>query len=143
MSATVVCVVGVCCVNMCFSVACSPRGTVFFADNTREGAEFIVMKARLCGEGCLFKEDDKKSFEILDTFKGETLVGKEYEPLFPYFSERIGKSFRVVSDTYVTSDGGTGVVHQAAAHGEDDYRVCVAKGIVDKDEDVPCPISER
>ena len=30
--------------------------------------------------------------------------------------------FRVVSDTYVTDDSGTGIVHQAPAFGEDDYR---------------------
>ena len=35
---------------------------------------------------------------------------------------------RVVADAYVTSDSGTGVVHQAPAFGEDDYRICLANG---------------
>lgn len=48
-------------------------------------------------------------------------VGATYQPLFPYFSSQPG-AFRVVSDTYVTDDSGTGVVHQAPAFGEDDYR---------------------
>lgn len=39
-------------------------------------------------------------------------------------------AFRVVSDNYVTDDSGTGVVHCAPAFGEDDYRVCVASGIM-------------
>ena len=33
-----------------------------------------------------------------------------------------GTAFRIVSDTYVTDDSGTGVVHQAPAFGEDDFR---------------------
>lgn len=31
-------------------------------------------------------------------------------------------AFRVLVDTYVTDDSGTGIVHQAPAFGEDDYR---------------------
>lgn len=48
-------------------------------------------------------------------------VGAQYEPLFPYFASH-HDGFRVVSDGYVTDDSGTGVVHQAPAFGEDDYR---------------------
>jgi hypothetical protein len=48
-------------------------------------------------------------------------VGATYEPLFPYFADH-SSAFRVVSDGYVTDDSGTGVVHQAPAFGEDDYR---------------------
>jgi len=32
------------------------------------------------------------------------------------------------------------VVHQAPAFGEDDYRVCMAHGIVDKGQALPCPV---
>lgn len=50
---------------------------------------------------------------MLATFTGSELVGKKYSPLFPYFiGEYGGRAFRVVSDTYVTDDAGTGVVHQ-------------------------------
>ena len=62
--------------------------------------------------------------------KGSELVGRTYKPMFSYFSSlkaapgsSIG-AFRVVADGYVTSDAGTGVVHQAPFFGEDDYRVC-------------------
>jgi isoleucyl-tRNA synthetase len=44
-----------------------------------------------------------------------------------------------MNDTYVTDDGGTGVVHCAPAFGEDDYRVCVNHNVI-TGEDVPCPI---
>jgi isoleucyl-tRNA synthetase len=46
----------------------------------------------------------------------------------------------VVSDNYVTDDSGTGVVHQAPAFGEDDYRVCLAHGVIEKGEGLPCPV---
>lgn len=50
-------------------------------------------------------------------------VGARYEPLFPYFAgHHPGDAFKVLSDGYVTDDSGTGVVHQAPAFGEDDYR---------------------
>lgn len=87
----------------------------------------------------------KAKFEIVERFKGSTLVGLEYEPLFPYYNYRKAtrKTFVVVADTYVTEDSGTGIVHQAPGFGEDDFRVGQANGIIDKDgTDVPCPIDE-
>ena len=45
----------------------------------------------------------------------------------------------MLNDTYVTSDSGTGVVHQAPAFGEDDLRIGLANGVV-KEGDLPCPI---
>lgn len=54
-----------------------------------------------------------------------------------------GRAFRVLSDTYVTDTSGTGIVQQAPAFGDDDHRVCVAAGVVSKDEMPPCPIDER
>ena len=44
-------------------------------------------------------------------------------------------------DRYVTDDSGVGVVHNAPAFGEDDYRVCLREGIITV-EDVPCPIDD-
>jgi isoleucyl-tRNA synthetase len=81
-------------------------------------------------------------FEVLHKQPGKELVGARYTPLFPYFQAEYGATaFRVVSDTYVTDDAGTGVVHQAPAFGEDDWRVCTSNGVVEKDSGtVPCPI---
>lgn len=81
-------------------------------------------------------------YEIQETFKGSELVGMKYEPLFTFFADTpaSGKYFQVLSDSYVTDDAGTGVVHQAPAFGEDDYRVCLAHGIIQKGADIPCPV---
>ena len=76
-------------------------------------------------------------FEIIEKFKGTTLKGKKYVPLFDYFKEREQDGcFQILCDTYVTSDAGTGVVHCSPAYGEDDYRVSLLNGIIKPDD--PC-----
>ena len=67
-------------------------------------------------------------FKILARLKGSELAGKSYEPLFPYFKSR-ANAFKVFADGYVSTDDGTGIVHQAPAYGEDDFRVCNSHGI--------------
>ena len=46
----------------------------------------------------------------------------------------------MLTDSYVTAESGTGVVHQAPAFGEDDYRVCAAAGIIQRGVPITCPI---
>lgn len=84
-------------------------------------------------------------YEIKETYVGKDLVGKKYKPLFDFFADtpQSPEYFRVLSDTYVTDDAGTGVVHQAPAFGEDDYRVCLAHGVIQKGDDLPCPIDDN
>ncbi len=61
---------------------------------------------------------------ILSETTGANLVGTSYEPLFPFFKDLKTKGyFKVVSDDFVTTDSGTGIVHVAPAFGEDDNRV--------------------
>jgi isoleucyl-tRNA synthetase len=62
---------------------------------------------------------------------GRDLAGMEYIPPFPYFS--YGKRvFKVICDPFVEITGGigTGVVHCSPMHGEIDYDVCLASGVV-------------
>ena len=70
--------------------------------------------------------------------RGSELVGRRYSPLFDYFqTERERGAFVVVADDYVATDEGTGLVHQAPAFGEDDYRVLRSAGI----EAFVCPVT--
>ncbi len=101
------------------------------------GHTYILSEARL---DILYKDPKKAKFTVLQKYKGQDLVGLTYEPLFPYFANRKETAFRVVSDGYVTNDSGTGIVHQAPAFGEDDYRVCIANKIIIGESDLPCPI---
>jgi isoleucyl-tRNA synthetase len=51
-------------------------------------------------------------------------------------------AFRVLTDSYVTDESGTGIVHQAPYFGEDDYRVCLAAGIISRDQEMICPVDD-
>eukprot|EP00730_Choanoeca_flexa_P015684 TRINITY_DN7256_c0_g1_i1.p1 TRINITY_DN7256_c0_g1~~TRINITY_DN7256_c0_g1_i1.p1 ORF type:complete len:1294 (+),score=446.59 TRINITY_DN7256_c0_g1_i1:87-3968(+) len=108
--------------------------------DTKRNKTFIALKERVFGKGCLYKEGDKSVEMLDDNIKGSTLEGKKYKPLFPYFAH-MDSAFRVIVDTYVTSDSGTGIVHNAPGHGEDDYRICMANNIVTA-ENVICPIDD-
>jgi len=113
---------------------------------------YILSKSRL---GQLFPIMNNKKkwkpkmadelYAIEETFVGSDLVGKKYQPMFDYFvnDEDAGEYFRILSDTYVTDDAGTGIVHQAPAFGEDDYRVCLAHGVIQKGKDLPCPVDSN
>jgi len=108
-------------------------------DNKTEKV-YIMMEARLVE---LFKKPEE--YTVLEKMKGSSLAGLTYTPLFPYFQHMKSTgpgegAFRVVTDTYVTSETGTGVVHQAPYFGEDDNRVCLAQGIIKKDGEVVCPL---
>lgn len=81
-------------------------------------------------------------------FRGERLEGLRYQPLFPHIFDALATdpdsyvlgrterarptaddAFRVVADTYVTTEEGAGLVHQAPAFGEEDYRVGQREGL--------------
>jgi isoleucyl-tRNA synthetase len=69
-----------------------------------------------------------EGYGVVRTFRGKELEGLGYEPLFPYYSNQ-PNAFRVLSDDFVSTGDGTGIVHIAPAYGEDDYRVCRRDGI--------------
>ena len=72
--------------------------------------------------------------EVIGRLKGSDLVGLRYQPLFEHFADAAEEgAFRVVADDYVTTDSGTGIVHQAPAFGEDDWRVCEREGVPMRD----------
>ena len=82
----------------------------------------------------------KRELEVVATCKGTELVGNRYRPPFNCFADesfdRVGQllnhteelcSWRVVAADFVTTDSGSGIVHQAPAFGELDYEVLVAE----------------
>ncbi|CCF60789.1 hypothetical protein KAFR_0L01790 [Kazachstania africana CBS 2517] len=86
----------------------------------------------------LYRKPKDEKFKIVERLKGSDLVGLKYEPLFPYFVEQFkDTAFRVVSDSYVTAESGTGIVHNAATYGEEDYKVCLNAGIISEDTILP------
>uniref|UniRef100_A0A915BL74 Isoleucine--tRNA ligase, cytoplasmic n=2 Tax=Parascaris univalens TaxID=6257 RepID=A0A915BL74_PARUN len=101
--------------------------------------KYILMEERLCE---LYKNED--AYEILERYRGEALKGKTYQALFPYFADlkkKIG-AFRVLTANFVTTDQGTGVVHQAPYFGEVDYQTCLENGLITREMKPICPVDE-
>jgi len=69
-----------------------------------------------------------KEYEIVGEFFGKDLVGKEYKPLFNYYSsqenlENRENGWKIYAADFVTTEDGTGVVHIAPAFGDDDLKL--------------------
>ena len=81
----------------------------------------------------------KRDWTIQSTCLGSDLIGRRYEPPFDYYHKDKGQktgrlrtgadqyvAWRILSADFVTTDSGTGAVHQAPAFGEVDYDVLIA-----------------
>ncbi|MBN2024909.1 MAG: isoleucine--tRNA ligase [Pirellulales bacterium] len=82
----------------------------------------------------------KCKLTVESTVRGEKLLGLRYVPPFSYYYQRDGQTqgrlrrggqqhvaWRVVPADFVTTDSGTGIVHQAPAFGEVDYDLLLAE----------------
>jgi isoleucyl-tRNA synthetase len=82
----------------------------------------------------------KQELQVVKTLCGKELLGKRYRPPFDYYYATLGEksgtlkaggkqhvAWRVVAADFVTTDSGTGVVHQAPAFGEVDFDVLQAE----------------
>ncbi len=96
-----------------------------------EDERYILAEARLSSYTREFGEDIAE--HIVDRLKGSELVGRDYDPLFPFLTDvdvfGTRAAFRVIAADHVTTDDGTGVVHMAPAYGEEDQFACEAAGI--------------
>lgn len=98
----------------------------------------VVLAKALLGK--YFKEEGKDGdfenynekvkilpWKILAEFKGSELEECRYEQLLPYDANSAANSggdpFRVLVDSFVTTEDGTGIVHTAPAFGADDFKV--------------------
>ena len=86
-----------------------------------DGKETLIMAKDLIGTVL-----ESHETEIVKEVLGKELEYKHYEPLFECTRKAAGgkDAFYVMVDDYVTTTDGTGIVHNAPAFGEDDYRVC-------------------
>ena len=76
----------------------------------------------------------KRELKVVSTCKGSELVGLRYQPPFDFYYQEMGELqhelksggkeyvyWRILSADFVTTDSGTGAVHEAPAFGEVDY----------------------
>lgn len=86
----------------------------------KQGDEYYILAKSTLS---MLKTDIPHS--IIDEFKGESLVGLEFEPHYDYYKSQAKsgqKLFIVVSGNFVTAEEGTGIV-TIAAYGEEDLEV--------------------
>jgi isoleucyl-tRNA synthetase len=97
-----------------------------------DGVRYILAEARLGSY-----EKELAGAERVGTLSGADLVGRHYEPLFPFLADT-PNAFHVLAADFVSTDDGTGVVHMAPGFGEDDQIACNAAGIP-----TICPMDEH
>lgn len=96
--------------------------------------DFEYLKIKLVGENYLVAKErveeifNGKEYEVLEKIRGEDLVGKQYKPLFDYYSndtklKNRENGWKIYPASFVTTESGTGIVHIAPAFGEDDLKL--------------------
>lgn len=110
--------------------------------------DFMYAKVKVGDETYIVAEDrvgavfmDEK-YEVVERIPGSKLSGLRYVPPLleevPKQRELSPAHFVVLSDLYVTLEEGTGCVHTAPGHGEEDHEVGEVYGLPDF-----CPVDER
>lgn len=97
-----------------------------------DGHEYVLATARVSAY-----EKELADCQVVRTIAGSKLVGRTYQPLFPFFADT-ENAFKVLGADFVTTEDGTGVVHLAPGFGEDDQIECNAAGIT-----TICPMDEH
>ncbi|KAJ8675218.1 hypothetical protein QAD02_011004 [Eretmocerus hayati] len=121
------------------ALCCNPDFEYVEVVDSKSGKIYILLESSL---ELIYKSKDL--YTIRKKRKGSDLLGKSYEPIFPYFLHMKEKgAFKILNDGYVTAESGTGVVHQAPYFGEDDYRCCLKAGIITRDQETICPVDSR
>lgn len=98
-----------------------------YADVKLGGEVFVVAKD-LVKKVFVDEKRQPLSYEILRTYKGSELVGREYLELditnqAACTDDYNGNEYHVWAADYVTTESGTGVVHLAPAYGEEDFEL--------------------
>lgn len=109
------------------------------------GANLTYVKVKINDEYLILAAETLETalvgleYEKVDSFSGDKLVGKKYQPLFDYFvnkPEIAGRpiknwenAYTIQSADFVTTTDGTGVVHIAPAFGEDDLNLSKEKSL--------------
>jgi isoleucyl-tRNA synthetase len=117
------------------ALAVNPSVTYVLVEVADDGAEAVAGRTVLLARDLMtaYGSELGEAAAVVAEFTGEQLVGLTYEPIFGYFADRAGlgekRPFRILAADYVTTEDGTGIVHQAPAFGEDDMITCNAAGI--------------
>ncbi len=103
---------------------------IVYARYAKDGEKVILAKERAeqLGEGWMLEEE----------FPGSALVGRAYEPLYPFSKTLAGdtekpkfedKAYRIYPASFVTTEDGTGIVHTAVMYGQEDFDLGQSVGL--------------
>ncbi|WP_431836719.1 isoleucine--tRNA ligase [Cellulomonas sp. Y8] len=109
-------------------VPAGPNGTSATAEQFLLARELVKGYAKDLG----YDSADDALAAVTREVRGADLAGVRYERLFDYLADQPGMAehgFQILLADYVTTEDGTGVVHQAPAYGEVDQETCEAVGI--------------
>lgn len=99
------------------------------------GGDRLILAEKLISSALRDDKNQPISYNVVKKYKGEDLLGLEYEPIFV---NRGKKAHKVWHADFVHEDDGTGIAHQAPAYGEEDYALAKEYGIpvvIDTDDD--------
>jgi isoleucyl-tRNA synthetase len=95
----------------------------------RRDWDYVVVEQN--GERLLMAERHARAIApeaaVVESVKGESLLGLEYEPLFDFIPRTEG-SFRMVHSEAVPEDDGTGIVQISPAYAMDDFGIALEEG---------------
>ncbi|MBU5422783.1 isoleucine--tRNA ligase [Cellulomonas hominis] len=109
-------------------VPAGPEGTTASAGQLLLARDLVGRYAKDLG----YASADDALAAVARELRGAELLGVRYAPLFGYLADQPGMAehgYQVLLADYVTTEDGTGVVHQAPAYGEVDQETCEAAGI--------------
>lgn len=102
------------------NVALAVNPNLTYARVRKDGEVYIVAEALV---GSVMKGEH----EVIGTVQGADLLNLRYEPPFRYVA--IENGHFIIPGDFVSDTSGTGIVHIAPAHGDDDYKVARQSGI--------------
>ncbi|HEX2792164.1 MAG TPA: class I tRNA ligase family protein [Candidatus Paceibacterota bacterium] len=87
---------------------------------------YILAKERLAHG---FQVPEGKGVSVIETIAGRELVGRSYEPLYPFGPNvapesekaKFERAYKVYAADFVTTEDGTGIVHTAVMYGQEDF----------------------
>lgn len=109
-------------------VPAGPNGTSATAEQFLLARDLVTGYAKDLG----YDSAEDALAAVTREVRGADLAGVRYERLFDYLADQPGMAehgFQILLADYVTTEDGTGVVHQAPAYGEVDQETCEAVGI--------------
>lgn len=112
--------------NLAMAVNPEVDYVVVESEFTGRTERYVIAEARLAAHTRELGEDAAE--RVVERLKGSDLVGRRYTPPFSYFKGH-DKSHVILPAGYVTVEDGTGIVHIAAAFGEEDKQLTDQYGI--------------